>query len=367
MTRFLGICVLLAMLIASAPPLTAQDNPPRAPLDYIGAHRDDLAVVCFDPLTPELGIYHNADERFPLASALKIAILAAYAERIAAGEVTLDDTYRAEAIDAYYLPSSDSGAHARFLEEIAAGRAELTLDDLLGGMIVYGSDAIADYLLAHLDRRTLPALYRRLGITATDTPFSMLGLYLVMSNHEKGSADPATLTPAAFWKEHATLAENYVTNAAWRDEERAYRAQPHGGLPDYAKQAAFLAQFGAQGTASELSTLIQAAYIGETIDPAAQEIMRRYLDWPLAGRTPLDARFAHFGMKSGAWPGVLTTTYYTIDHSGQAIALTVLLRHIPPEQWLEWLTMLGELKFELEVIKTRCGVLEQSLVSESAT
>lgn len=367
MTRFLSVCVLLAMLVASALPLMAQDDLPRAPLDYIALHRDDLAVVCFDPAAPELGIYHNADERFPLASALKIAILAAYAEQIAAGEAALDDTYPVEAIDAYYLPGSDSGAHASFLEEIALGHTDLTLDELLGGMIVYGSDAIADFLLAHLDRQTLPALYRRLGISATDTPFSVLGLYLVMSNHETGVNDPATLTPAAFWREHARLAEKYVSDGAWRTEELAYRARPHSGLPDYARQAAFLAQFGMQGTAAELSTLMQAAYSGEMIDPAAQEIMRRYLDWPLAGRTPLDALFIHFGMKSGAWPGVLTTTYYTVDHSEQAIALTVLLRHIPPDHWLEWLTSLDELKFELEVIKTRCGALEQSLARDNAT
>jgi len=367
MTRFLSVCVLLAMLVTSALPLMAQGDSPRAPLDYIALHRDDLALVCFDPATPELGIYHNADERFPLASALKIAILAAYAERIAAEEAALADTYPLEAIDAYYLPGCDSGAHASFLEEIAIGHADLTLDELLGGMIVYGSDAIADFLLAHLDEQTVPALYRRLGITATDTPFSMLGLYLVMSNHETGIADPTTLTPAAFWKAHTALAERYITDEVWRAAERAYRAQPHSGLPDYARQAAFLARFGMQGTAQEVSTLIQAAYSGEVIDPAAQEIMRRYLDWPLAGRTPLDTRFTHFGMKNGAWPGVLTTTYYTIDSSGQAIALTVLLRHIPPEQWLEWLATLDELKFELEAIKTRCGALEQSLVSESAT
>ncbi|SRR5690554_1083572 len=367
MNRLLVICVLLAMLVASAPPLSAQDDPPRGPLDYIALHRDDLAVVCFDPLTPELGVYHNADERFPLASALKIAILAAYAEQIAAGDAALDDTYPADAIDAYYLPSSDSGAHAAFLEEIAAGSADLTLDDLLGGMIVYSSDAIADFLLAHLERRTLPALYRRLGITSTDTPISALGLYLVMSNHETGIASPDALTPATFWKDHAAFSQKYVTDPAWREEERAFRAQPLSGLPDYATHAAFLARFGSQGTAAELNALIRAAYSGDALDPAAQEIMQRYLDWPLAGRTPLDAHFAHFGMKNGAWPGVLTATYYTIDHEGQAIALTVLMRQVPPEQWMEWLTTLGELKFELEAIKTRCGVLEQSLVSESET
>ncbi|MEL7672439.1 MAG: serine hydrolase [Chloroflexota bacterium] len=361
MNRILGICILLAILVGGARPLIAQDSAPCAPTQYITQHLDDLAVVCFDPATPETGVYHNADERFPLAATLKIVILAAYAERIDAGEAALDDTFPADALDAYFLPGSDTGAHALFAEEIIAGRRELTLDDLLGGLIVYSSDAVADFLLSRLDNRAIVSLYRRLGLAHTDAPFGMLGLYLVMSNHETGIADPEHLSKAAFWKEHAWLAEKYLTDAAWREAERAYRARPDSGLPDYAVQAAFLSRFGAHGTAAELTALIQAAYSGETLAPGAQEIMRRYLDWPLAGVTPLDAQFAHFGAKSGAWPGVLAATYYTIDHAGQATALTVLLRHIPPEQWLGWLATFGPLQFELDAIRTRCGVVQESL------
>src|SRR5690606_23255172 len=192
MKRLLSICVLLALLAGGAPSLQAQDDPPpsRAPFEYIALHQDDLADVSSAPLAPDAGVYHNADERCPLASALKVAILAAYAEHVAAGDAALDETYPLDAVNAYYLPNTDGGAHLSFLEEIAAERADLTLDELLGGMIVYGSDAIGDFLLARMDRETLPELYRRLAISSTDTPFSMLGLYLVMSNHETGVADP---------------------------------------------------------------------------------------------------------------------------------------------------------------------------------
>ena len=51
----------------------------------------------------------------------------------------------------------------------------------------------------------------------------------------------------------------------------------------------------------------------------------------------------------------------------QAIALTILLRHVPPDNWMEWLTTLGGLQFELEAIKTQCGVLQQSLSREDTT
>lgn len=363
MNRILGICILLALLVPGARPLIAQDSAPCAPIDYVTRHLDDLAVVCFDPATPETGVYHNADERFPLAATLKIAILAAYAERIDAGDAALDDTYPAEAVDAYFLPGSDAGGHALFAEEIIAGRRELTLDDLLGGLIVYSSDAVADFLLARLDRPAIVSLYQRIGLLHTDTPVGTLGLYLVMSNHETGSADPGQLSKAAFWKEHAWLAEKYLTDAAWREAERAYRARPDGGLPNYAVQAAFLARFGAQGTAADLTALIQAAYSGEALAPGAQAIMRRYLDWPLAGATPLDIHFVHFGAKSGIWPGVLAATYYTIDHAGQATTLTVLLRQIPPEQWLEWLATFEPLQFELDSIRTRCSALQESLAN----
>lgn len=360
MNRVIGLCVLLAML-AGAPATIAQDTPPHALHDFIATHRDDLAIVCYDPASPELGVYHNAEARFPLASLLKIAILAAHAQRVAAGAAALDDTFPVSAVDVYYLPGTDSGAYERFVEEIVAGRDELTLDELFGGMIVYSSSAIADFLLSRLDRHSLLNLYRQLDITHTDTPTSQLGLYLAMSNHETGQANPAALTRAMFWKESTRLAQKYVTDQAWREAERDYRARPNRGLPDHAVQEAFLERFGAQGTAAELTRLIAAAYSGDVLDPAAQDIMRRYLDWPLSGASPLDAHFVHFGMKNGAWPGVLSATYYTVDHGGQATALTVLLRHIPSPQWIEWLATFGQLQFELEAIRSRCGVLEQVL------
>ena len=163
-------------------------------------------------------------------------------------------------------------------EEIVAGRSELTLDDLLCGLIVYNSEAVADFLLSRLDPTAIASLYRRLGISDTDAPFSTLGLYLVLSNHETGTADPDDLSEAAFWKNHAQLAEKYLTNEAWREAERAYRARPDGGMPDYATQAAFLERFGAHGTAADLADRHSLGRACKT----NKRVYRRSVSTPLA-------------------------------------------------------------------------------------
>ncbi len=124
MNRILGICILLAILVGGARPLIAQDSAPCAPTQYITQHLDDLAVVCFDPATPETGVYHNADERFPLAATLKIVILAAYAERIYAGEAALDDTFPAEALDATFCRAAYGAPRVLRGESSPAARAD---------------------------------------------------------------------------------------------------------------------------------------------------------------------------------------------------------------------------------------------------
>ena len=40
----------------------------RAVLSYISRHKNDVAIACLDPARPELGLNHNADEAYPLAS-----------------------------------------------------------------------------------------------------------------------------------------------------------------------------------------------------------------------------------------------------------------------------------------------------------
>ncbi|GAA3876684.1 hypothetical protein GCM10022243_46930 [Saccharothrix violaceirubra] len=123
--------------------------------DWLGAHRDDVALVVDDGRGGRIS--HRPHAPQPLAAAAMIEHLAAYREVRPEGRVTVGDWER-------YLPGQDHGAALAHLG-ITSGNgvtaddphALVTLDDLAGVMIRFGDTAAADLLRDRLGRPGLPS------------------------------------------------------------------------------------------------------------------------------------------------------------------------------------------------------------------
>ncbi|MBY7142559.1 serine hydrolase [Virgibacillus sp. NKC19-3] len=85
----------------------------------------------------------------PLASTVKIMIAAAYAEQVASGELDPEALVPLEELGTFYLANSDGGAHADWLASVEDDitDSQIPLQDVAQGMIVYSSNANAEYLL----------------------------------------------------------------------------------------------------------------------------------------------------------------------------------------------------------------------------
>src|SRR5664279_1932444 len=92
------------------------------------------------------------------------------------------------------------------------------------GMIRFSSNAAADYLHSRMTDADFEAFYRLLGITHTDIPVSLLGLFLAQDNHETGISK-ATLPRDEMRASTVEWANKYVSDAKWRYAERAYHRQ----------------------------------------------------------------------------------------------------------------------------------------------
>lgn len=366
------LCAIVIALLTMGGARAQDDDTPEPDSDaaviasvqtYVADNLDGVGVACFPIGYPGLGVYHNADARFPLASTIKILVLAEFARQASIGTLNLNARVPLADLDAYYLPRTDGGAHTAFLGETTIANETLSLADVARGMIRYSSNAATDYLVSRLGRENFPALYSRLGMQATDQPTNFLGLFLALENHETGRADVETLTEAVVAFESSRLADRYVYLEEWREEERDRRAEPLRGLlggvpPD--DQIAYFARFGGQGSARDFASLMAAIYEGRAISSAVSAMMREFLEWPLEF-SHNRAAFDSLGLKGGSLPGLLTGAWFGQLRDGPPVALAVFYRDLSIDTWRAWRRDFDHQYLEFEALRTVCGALQTAL------
>jgi hypothetical protein len=177
-----GVSTLLPAVPATA---TAE---PDDWLAWFRANRQHVAVALDDGRGGRL--WHRADERQPLASAIKVVHLAAYAKAVEAGPVRPDAKVRVGEWEQYYL-GLDGGAHQESLRHLGIPFSNgataddpnryVTLDDLAAVMIRYSDNAAADYLRFRLGEGLLHAAAARHGWPTAPVP-EILGevLHLIL-------------------------------------------------------------------------------------------------------------------------------------------------------------------------------------------
>ncbi|PKN93966.1 MAG: hypothetical protein CVU44_06070 [Chloroflexi bacterium HGW-Chloroflexi-6] len=322
----------------------------NAVLKYINQHSTDVAIACFDPAAPQTGFYHNADQAYPLASTFKIVLLLGYAQQVEAGALDPHEVVPFDALDLYYLPGTDGGAHPEFLKSLGEGRTSMTLSEVVDGMMTYSSNAAADYMLSRLGGVDWDSLYRRLGLEQTSKPHSYLGLYLYMANHEVGVYDPQSIGSEATLAEQARLERLFVEDAAWRTAELEYVADLASRAPLEA-QKNVTANFGARASANDLSKMMLAIY-GEydTLSQPTREIVRQHIEWPMRLNPENAKTFKTLAVKGGTWPAVLTSAWYAEPLDADPRVLVVLYRNMPNDFWDAWLASFSQQMLEVNVL-----------------
>src|SRR5690606_16370822 len=281
--------VFAIFLLAAASFLArAQAFPPAEPiLDYIAESRDDVAAVCYTAGESILAFAVNAQEPFPLASTYKLVVLAEMARQIDAGMIDPAEEIPLEAVNAYWLPGTDGGAHQAWLDPLAPDQAAVTLANAASAMIAYRSNAAPDALLSKLGRDGFPELFDELGLENTDLPSgSYLGLYLAFDNHETGQVDPESLDRDSLLATRQHLENRYLADAEWREAELAYQQRkldsllddPEAAAAELEKQAAYLAAFDNRGSARDMLTIMEAAFHGDVFAGAGQQFMQSILN-----------------------------------------------------------------------------------------
>ena len=318
----------------------------RPVLDFILESPAQVALVAYRVGQEGDGISLNGDVPMPLASVVKIVHLVAYAEAVAAGELSPTATVTVTDLDRYYLPTLDLRAHSDALtgledEGLLFGEPPaLLLDGVARMMIEYSSNAATDYLHMLLGQETIEETAVSLGLGTHTAPCPFLGQFLAMGNHTRATADDQTAVaqyiadPDRYAQDVMQLTAAFSEDEAFRQEAIAWRRQTR--RPNGQTQRLFSETLNAQASADDYAVLMARLALNGLGSGESSYIARRHLEWPMRFEDNQEL-FTNLGYKGGSLPGILTTAYYAYPQDGSGpLVVAFFLRDLERDTYRAW-------------------------------
>lgn len=363
---------LLAVFVLAGSPVTAQEDSADNILDVLAENpgRFSLAVYSLDD--PEGGLYHNANVMRPLATTVKILVLAEYARRVVEEALDPEELVPLDSVETYYFTGTDRGAHAQAVTALrAAGRLEndeLTLSEIADSMIRFNDNAAADYLMLRFGRNAMDALPGRLGLRYAEPPVPINGIYLnwdlPYNLRDTTSNDPRQSDDRAWM-----LSQRMRTGENFSDEMGEWM----GGMStrmSYGELSAAALSFPA-GSARAYAGLMANVYRRELISEPVSEIMFDILDYEMDDasiRVGFDQLLA---TKSGSLAGIITSAYvadgkplFAGGFDARPTVLALFIESLPADVFEQWLGSDNLVVFEqrlltdpvyMEIVRERLG------------
>ncbi|QLY34703.1 serine hydrolase [Nocardia huaxiensis] len=311
MRKFLiAAAAVLPILAGCAQEESAEERCAPVPAAGVTSAEEWLGRINHDPDNISLVVddgrgntaERRADDQQPLASAVKIVPLAAYARAVAAGTLDPRERISVSEWERWVFPGTDGGAHDSARTRLTGDT--VTLDELVSAMIRESDNSVPDYLRARLGDRALVEA-AAIGGWQDYIPSSKLGDVI-------RAVDPSVTDTWA-------AARRYVDDPDYR------AAMQSKSMPSYDAQAAW-ADTTPTGSARQLASMHRSIASG-SFGPGA-DIARAQLEWT----TPPDG-FVAMGFKGGSYPGVLTDTFYLRRADGTVATAVLLNRRMPGELW----------------------------------
>ncbi|NOK61588.1 MAG: Beta-lactamase class A [Chloroflexi bacterium AL-W] len=335
-------------------------DPADTVLRYLQKQQDNIALVSYTSnaegnISADAPVIeHNADEPMPLASTIKIVILAAYAQQVEQENLDPNEMIPVSEWEKYYLPLTDGLAHFSALDSLGIPYDELgfaldpsvevPLDALAGAMIEQSDNAATDYLLKRIGSDAVQELINQVGLQGQEIPRSILGLFLSWFNHENPTPDIdqierlAALSNEEYLMLMSALEDRYINDVAWREAQITWQTNQ---LPiTYEFVAAATAQLFPQGIADDYARIMAGVVSGTFISPEVSARMRGHLEW-LMRFPPIRENFVTYGVKGGSLPGLITGSSYIVPirgaYTNQSRIVVLFVRDMPEPLYTQFL------------------------------
>lgn len=113
-------------------------------LNYFKKHKDRLSITIKENGIGTLTI--NSDQRFPLASTLKILIAFNFVKSVTNKRFSINDKVELDELDKFYIANTDGDAHPRWKKSIN-NSTDVSLMEVAKGMMQFSSNACTDFLI----------------------------------------------------------------------------------------------------------------------------------------------------------------------------------------------------------------------------
>ena len=294
-------------------------------LDFMDVNRSCVSLVAYRPDDHESAILLNPDTRRPLASTIKILVLAGYAQAVDQGQWSPEERVPLAAVEVYFLPPTDGGAHDRAVAVYrergwldASGRVRLR--HVVWAMMAVSDNAATDYLLDRLGRSRAGSLPARLNVVNSDAPLPIGGVFL---NWVSAVEEPMERSA---WELADRLRDDPEFRKVWQDK-------PMVSQITFRQQARLSGTRSPKGTARDYANVMERVQRGDVISTAVSATMREFLEWPMENDL-IRREFTAFGTKGGSLSGVLTEVTYAVPRDAVAGGVAALfLDRLPPAVW----------------------------------
>ena len=187
--KHLLFSVLALICFLNAQSSLAQQTPPQkehllfqkldATIQFESRNLDGLLCVYLLDLTTNNSLALNADETFPTASTIKIAILAELFHQAQQGKLNLNDPY--------VLQSKDLVGGSGISSSLTPGTTKLTLRDVAALMISVSDNSMTNVLIDRIGMDNVNALLDSLGLSHTRLRRKMMDIKAAAEGRENTS------------------------------------------------------------------------------------------------------------------------------------------------------------------------------------
>lgn len=362
----IALASLTLLMTVACGKVVAQPNPEiKNPiLKFAKRQPDDIAVVTYAVLpngqkdTSKHSISHNAHQPMPLASSMKIVVLAAYAKMVVAGQLDPQRQVSLAQWESFYIPGLDGGAHAASLNVLKIpvdekGRAKdqakaVSLDTLARFMIETSDNAATDFLITEIGAKVLKQTIKDLKLTDQEEfspSLGQIGNWAMPDSLNTYGKLSLSERIALDWKKAAELQKS-------KQKREKVPDLPTWPSPQVQAQLASLTD--AKGSAQNYADLMSKVLVGYQIGSKERAIMQKHLGWITRKNDKIKQNFRYLYAKGGSLPGILTDNlafqFKEGPRKGEYLVVSIFMNKIPEYEYEKISASLQETMFRLAIM-----------------
>ncbi len=283
----------------------------------------------------------NENKLMPLASTVKILIAIEFAQQSAHAVINENDYVSLEDLNKFYIANTDGGAHPAWLaqaeknNEIVDGKVKLI--DVARGMMMYSSNANADYLMDRLGFDNVKDNINLFKLKQHTAIFPFAGSLFIYQVPRK-STEEKTIKALAKYTDKKLSMEAYYNHVDLK-EDTGFKSTFKPEQLTMGMQKMWSDNLPAS-TTKEYVSIVSALNNREVIDEEAFFTIGEVLEFPMENKA-FQSVFKHYGVKGGSTSFVLTHVVYFTMQDGTRVESAIFFNNLTPteeqklEKWLD--------------------------------